>query len=399
LNGAAGIVPKREGRLNPPTRKSEPNSHGSVQIVDSAAITALGEDLQMSWRKILAGVTGIRALTRFPTDGYSSNIAACVKGLKPVGGRSMILPLLDRLFKDLGPIPPDAFPVTATTKAGIDNLELLQRGYSAEPRDISLSSIMDIVAEFFGLTERGINISAACTSSAIAVARGAALIALGRTEAVFVCCVDLVTEFIFSGFSALKALSPAPCRPFDVDRRGLSLGEGAGALLLMSRERALRDRRSPLGTIHGWGAANDGIHITAPARGGHGLVQAVSQALNLRGIKPEQIAAISAHGTGTIYNDHMELAAFRRIFGERKVPIYSVKGAIGHSLGAAGGIEVALGLKTLSENVVPPTVGLVNPMDEARGLVSPEPVSVDGDYLLTTNSGFGGVNAAVILGR
>jgi len=399
LNHTAGIVPKRDGRLNPPAQNPVSNNGGSVQIVDAAVITALGEDLQTSWREISAGATGIRPLTRFPTDAYGSHIAAYIEGLEPVGGRSRTQPLLDRLFKDLGPIPHDTFPITATTKAGIDNLERLQRGNLAVPGDISLYSIMGMVAERFGLPERGINISAACASSTIAIARGAALITLRRAEAVLVCCADLVTEFIFSGFSALKALSPVPCRPFDVDRQGLSLGEGAAALLLMSRERALRDGRIPLGRIHGWGAANDGVHITAPARSGHGLVQAVSQALNMGDIKPEQISAISAHGTGTIYNDHMELTAFRRIFGERRVPIYSVKGAIGHSLGAAGGIEVALGLKTLSEKVAPPTVGLVNTMDGARGRVSPEPASVHGHYLLTTNSGFGGINAALILGR
>jgi 3-oxoacyl-[acyl-carrier-protein] synthase II len=399
LKQTSGIMSMRDGQSNPATRNRASNSPGPVQVVDAAIITALGEDLQTSWRKISTGATGIRPLTRFPTDAFSSHIAAYIEGLKPARGSSMTHPLLDRLFKELGPIPPDAFPITATTKAGIDNLERLQRGNRAEPRDISLYSIMDMVVERFGLQERGINISAACASSTIALARGAALIALGRAEAVLVCCADLVTEFIFSGFSALKALSPVPCKPFDVERQGLSLGEGAAALLLMSRERALRDRRSPLGMIHGWGAANDGVHITAPARSGRGLVQAVSHALHMGEIKAEQISAISAHGTGTIYNDHMELTAFRRIFGERKVPIYSVKGAIGHSLGAAGGIEVTFGLKTLSEKTAPPTVGLVNPMDGARGLVSPEPASIGGDYLLTTNSGFGGINAALILGR
>ncbi|MBW1803638.1 MAG: beta-ketoacyl-[acyl-carrier-protein] synthase family protein, partial [Deltaproteobacteria bacterium] len=108
---------------------------------------------------------------------------------------------------------------------------------------------------------------------------------------------------------------------------------------------------------------------------------------------------ISAHGTGTVYNDLMELTAFRHLFGRRRLPVYSVKGAIGHTMGAAGGIEVALGLKTLLEQVVPPTVGLSNPEDDAAGLVSPFAREMTGDYLLTTNSGFGGTNAAIILKR
>jgi 3-oxoacyl-[acyl-carrier-protein] synthase II len=129
------------------------------------------------------------------------------------------------------------------------------------------------------------------------------------------------------------------------------------------------------------------------------LIQAIHQAFKKAGLQAEEIAAISAHGTGTVHNDLMELIAFREVFGRREVPIHSVKGAIGHTMGAAGGIEVALGLKTLAAKVVPPTVGYCNPEKGAEGVVSPEPEDMVGDYLLTTNSGFGGVNAAIILGR
>ncbi len=306
--------------------------------------------------------------------------------------------LVNRLLLDLGPVPTDAFLITATTKAGIDNLELLCRGYPAHAQDILLSSIPDMISEKLGMRAGGINISASCASSTVALARGAGLIAQGSTEAVLVCCVDLVTEFIFSGFSALKALSPIPCQPFDRNRQGLSLGEGAAALLLMSEERAKRENRRALGTIYGWGMANDASHITAPAKSGRGLVQAISQALRMAQKQPEEFTAINAHGTGTIYNDLMELTAFRHIFGQRKIPIYSVKGAVGHCLGAAGGIEVALGLEALSAQLVPPTAGLVTPMEEAIGQVSPEPVPRSGDTLLSTNSGFGGINAALVLG-
>ena len=371
--------------------------HNPIRITDAAMITALGDNLQETWRQILRGVTAVRPVSRFPVDNYSSRLAACIEDLKPSGGRSMTHALVDRLFGDMGPVPPDAFLITATTKAGIDNLELLCRGYPAHAQDILLSSIPDMISEKLGMRTGGINISASCASSTVALARGAGMIAQRKTEAVLVCCVDLVTEFIFSGFSALKALSPIPCQPFDRDRQGLSVGEGAAALLLMSEERAKREDRPPLGTIQGWGMANDASHITAPAKSGRGLVQAISQALRMAQKQPEEITAINAHGTGTIYNDLMELTAFRQIFGERKIPIYSVKGAVGHCLGAAGGIEAALGLKTLSAQLIPPTAGLVTPMEEAIGRVSSEPVTISGDTLLTTNSGFGGINAALVL--
>jgi 3-oxoacyl-[acyl-carrier-protein] synthase II len=167
----------------------------------------------------------------------------------------------------------------------------------------------------------------------------------------------------------------------------------------MNADRARRENRNRLGTVLGWGITNDATHITAPAKSGRGLVQAVDQALKTAKRKPEEITAISAHGTGTVYNDLMELNAFRQVFGERKMPLYSIKGAIGHTLGAAGAIEVTLGLKALLSQVIPPTVGFANPENGAEGQVSPESQPVSGDYLLTTNSGFGGVNAALILGK
>ena len=231
------------------------------------------------WRGLLAGNTAIRPVDRFPVKNYSAGIAGCIEGLNPSGSRSMLHSLCDRLFRNWGPVPADTLLITATTKAGIDNLEKVSTGKSADIQDILPSSLPAIVSEKLGLDSRGFNVSAACASSTIAVAQAAALISGGSADVVLVCCLDMVTEFIFSGFSALRALSPLPCRPFDRDRNGLSLGEGAAALLLMSRKRAKQENRIPMGTIHGWGIANDATHITAPARDGCGLIQAISQAL------------------------------------------------------------------------------------------------------------------------
>ena len=372
-----------------------------IVVTDAAAVTALGNSQEELWQRLMAGETAIRPIRRFPVDQehYKAKIAAHIDDLKPANNRTMLLGLLDRLLLEMGPVPPDAALITATIKSGADNLESFCRGRQADFQDVMLSSIADIAGDRLGLRSNGICISASCASSTIAVAHAAGLIKSGRARTVLVCCGDLITEYAFSGFSALKALSPFPCRPFDRDRNGLSLGEGAAALLLMDAERARREDYHRLGTILGWGIANDATHITAPAKSGRGLVQAVVQALQTAGRKAEEITAVSAHGTGTVYNDLMELNAFRRLFGERKVPMYSIKGAIGHTLGAAGGIEVIQGLKALAAGMIPPTVGYSNPEKGAEGQVSPEPQTVSGDYLLTTNSGFGGVNAALVLGR
>jgi 3-oxoacyl-[acyl-carrier-protein] synthase II len=368
-------------------------------ITNASTVTAMSDSLDGLWRGLLAGNTAIHPVMRFPVKNYGAEIAGCIEWLHPSGSRSMLHSLCDRLFRNWGPVPPDVILITATAKAGIDNLEKVGTGKSADIQDILPSSFPAIVSGKLGLDSQGFNVSAACASSTIAVAQAAALISSGSADVVMVCCLDLVTEFIFSGFSALRALSPLPCRPFDRDRNGLSLGEGAAALLLMSRERASQERRIPMGTIRGWGIANDATHVTAPARDGCGLVQAISRALLVSGIPADEISAVCAHGTGTIYNDLMELAAFRQIFKNRTVPVFSIKGAIGHTLGAAGGIEVAVGMKSLSCQMTPPTIGVITPMEEANDWVSAGPISFSGDYLLTTNSGFGGINAALVLGK
>ena len=368
-------------------------------ITNASTVTAMSDSLDGLWQGLLAGNTAIRPVMRFPVKNYSAGIAGCIEWLHPSGSRSMLHSLCDRLFNNWGTFPADTLLITATTKAGIDNLEKAGTGNSADIQDILPSSFPAVVSGKLGLDSRGFNVSAACASSTIAVAQAAALISSGSADVVLVCCLDLTTEFIFSGFSALRALSPLPCRPFDRDRNGLSLGEGAAALLMMSRERAKQERRISLGTILGWGIANDATHITAPARDGCGLVQAISRALLVSGIPADEISAVCAHGTGTIYNDLMEIAAFKQIFKNRKVPVFSTKGAIGHTLGAAGGIEVAVGVKALACRTAPPTIGLRAPMDEAAGWVGSGPVSFSGDYLLTTNSGFGGINAALVLGK
>jgi 3-oxoacyl-[acyl-carrier-protein] synthase II len=370
-----------------------------VWIVDANIVTALGKDLGDTWEGVVNGVSAIREISRFPVEGYQARVAACIDGLDTSGDRSMITAIVGSLFANIQPVPPDASLITATTKMGIDTLEKLQNKRPAYAPDVLLSSLPQLVSEKLGLNTRGINISASCASSTIAIARAAGLITSGRVQAVLVCCADIVTEFTFSGFSALKVVSPFPCRPFDRGRTGLSLGDGAAALLLMSESRARREDRPCVAAVCGWGASNDAFHITSPIPDGSGLVSAIGQALSRAALSESSIAAVSAHGTGTLYNDLMELTAFRRVFGGRRIPIYSAKGNIGHTTGAAGGIEVALAAKALAERTLPPTAGFQDPEQGAEGCVSASAVPLTGDRCLTTNSGFGGINAAIILER
>ncbi len=370
-------------------------------ITDTAVVSALGDHIDEIWEQLLKAKTAIRPVERFNVDGYRSKVAACIRDLMPTGDRSMLHGLVSRLACAIGPVPSDAALVTATAKAGIDMLEQRKYGRACDAGDILPSSLAHIASQTFGIRDQGITISAACASSVIAVSQACALIHSGRAEVVLVCCADLVTRFVFSGFSALEALSSQPCMPFDKNRSGLSLGEGAAALVLMGRERAQREGLTPLGRVCGWGSASDAYHVTAPDPEGSGLIRAITLALKQAGLKGRDLCAVCAHGTGTIANDAMELKAFAHCFsdpGDSGPRVYSVKGAMGHTLGAAGGIEVALGLKTLEQQMAPPTVGFSQPAQGAER-VSAQAVPIQGDYLLTSNSGFGGINAAIVLKR
>jgi 3-oxoacyl-[acyl-carrier-protein] synthase II len=365
-----------------------------VFITDAAVVTSLGATLSDTWQKLMAGGSGIGKIDRFDTRNYLSDSAAWIPDLVPGTNGSMLATLVTRLVSQLGPLDRDTLLFTATTKSCIDLIDS-----PGQENDLLCSSMARYISQRLNLADRGINISAACASSTIAIAKAAQAIALGRAQSALVCSMDLVTEFVFSGFSALRAMSPEPAKPFDRDRRGLTLGEGAGALVLTSETRANEKGLPPLAEISGWGISGDASHITAPDREGAGLVRAITKALECPRNLNQTIGAINAHGTGTVYNDAMELTAFKHVFGDRVPPINSLKGALGHTLGAGGGIETALGIKMLDHQVLPPTVGLSLPEPGAEGLVSNQPMDFKGDFLLTTNSGFGGINAALVLKR
>jgi 3-oxoacyl-[acyl-carrier-protein] synthase II len=369
----------------------------TVHITEARVITSLGDSLEGTWNAAMKGKRGMGPIGRFSAEAYEGQIAALINDLTWIDKRSIINELLDRLLSGIQTLPPDTALITATTKLGIDNLERQRRGEHVHIGDILSSSMPQMVSQKLGIKKRGFNISASCASSTIAIAEASAMIATGMSETVLICCADVITEFIFSGFSALKIVSPSACRPFDRDRKGITLGDGAAMLLLMSGERAKREGRRALAVVRGWGVANDAFHITSPVEDGSGLVAAISKALRRAGLAADDVQAISAHGTGTTYNDLMELKAFNQVFRGRKLPAYSIKGSIGHTLGAAGGIEVALATRALEEQTIPPTVGFENPEEGAEGLISSKPALFKGDYIMTSNSGFGGINAVVIL--
>jgi 3-oxoacyl-[acyl-carrier-protein] synthase II len=369
----------------------------TVAVVAHDMITAFGRGVPAAWDGLLAGRPAFSTVGHFSCEQLGCRLAA----LAPVAatGPSRLWAMLEPLVLDLAPaVPAGTQVLLATTTGEIDRLERhLEHGEGG--RDDSRPELL--LERIRARLERpgpGRVVSAACASSTIALALAAEDVERVRCEAALVVACDAVTEFVYSGFAALFALDPEGAKPFDRHRRGLTLGEAAAVTLVMDGGRARRSGRDVLGSVSGWGMSCDANHMTGPAIDGSGLARAVRSALTRAQQPHAGIGSISAHGTGTSFNDAMELRAFRSVLGEALPPVYSVKGALGHTLGAAGLVEVILGLESLRRGQVPPSVNLREPDQDALGVVSAElrPQATD-TAVLSTNSGFGGINAAVVL--
>jgi 3-oxoacyl-(acyl-carrier-protein) synthase len=238
-------------------------------------------------------------------------------------------------------------------------------------------------------------VSGACATGLLAMIHAVRLVQRGGTEAVVAVGVDVLSDFVLSGFSSVGALAPEPCRPYDEKRNGLSLGEGAGAVVLVPRGTY---PQKELALISGWGVANDARHITAPSPTANGLIQALRQTMAMACLEVDEVHYLNAHGTGTIYNDAMEAKAIHQVFGESPPPVSSMKGYFGHTLGAAGIIEAALTVVALRCKTVPASLGLEHP--GADILIQPVATHLHRTPLthaLTIKSGFGGINVALSL--
>ena len=194
-------------------------------------------------------------------------------------------------------------------------------------------------------------VSVACVSGLIAIQQGAKMIQRGEADAVLVVGVDHLSAFVVAGFTALKAIDPNGCRPFDRDRCGLSPGEAGAAIVLVRADLAPQSAIK----IRGWGGSNDANHLTGPSRDGSGLAQAIRRALDSAELPPREIDYVNAHGTGTPYNDAMESLALRTVFGEACPPFSGAKGMFGHTLGAAGVVETILCVLAMQEKLLPGT--------------------------------------------
>ena len=375
----------------------------NVYLLHGDAETALGSMGGTLFDALAAGASKSGPVDRYDPGLLSFRTAACVErlGAERQEGENLTQALMRRILPGFAGFPAVDAIIWAGAKGNAEYVEALAIAPESAPAFPYLPRHYSLwLRENLGHAGQGselLEVGAACASSTVAIALGADLIASGRSGSVLVAAADLVTRFTLTGFNSLLALTGSACRPFDVERNGLLLGDGAVCLLLAGDMYVKTSGLAPLARLSGWGAANDAVHISAPARDGRGLIASITTAMDKAKALPGSIGAFCTHGTGTVYNDAMELFATDALFGDRLFPLFSIKGALGHTLGAAGGIEALVCARALAKAVVPPTAGLRRPEERAKGRVSCERQTLNGHKILTSNSGFGGINAALVL--
>ena len=386
-------------------RKPPAISPPAVAIAGCGAISAAGCGVGALRSALRANGSGLRPCARFDSPRFQSAVVGAAPGMD-AGSDDPAWQLADRALREareeareiLGAIPAGRIGLAlATTKANIEALErLAEHRPCSEParRHLQGDQLACDLAAAHGVRGPVQCVSVACVSGLLAIAQGAKAIQRGAADAVLVVGVDHLSAFVVAGFSALKAVDPNGCRPYDRDRRGLTPGEAGAALVLVRADRMPR----PGITIGGWGGSNDANHLTGPSRDGSGLARAMRLALAAARLPPGEIDYVNAHGTGTPYNDAMESAALRAVFGEGCPPFSGAKGMLGHTLGAAGVVETILCVLAMRERLLPGTPRLNVPDESVPASCLQQPRTVPRlRHILKLNTGFGGINGALIL--
>ena len=382
-----------------------------IAVAAAGVVTPIGQDLETFWSGLLTGSDGISQIERFPVGDLRVGRGGEIKKLtRAVDWRRvpdcratrLLVSAADDLCAQAGERPLDVEPerlavVVGTALGGVEEGE---RAIDGSPRRLH-GALYDApahrLARWLGARGPAVTVATACASGATALAVGADMLQRGEADAVVAGGYDILCRFVVHGFNSIRALTRERVRPFDRRRSGILLGEAAG-LLLLRRERDAGPRR--LGTLLGYGGASDASHIAAPDPEGRGIERAIRTALMEAGVAPSGIDFVSAHGTATPLNDPIEAAALRRVLGPRAsaVPVNSMKGAFGHTMGAAAALEAILCLLAGRHGQVPATLGL-DEQDPACDLdcVQGGPRALRPRVSLSTSLGFGGCNAAVVL--
>jgi len=293
--------------------------------------------------------------------------------------------------------------VFATTVGGMDYNEQYYRSLLKEARYKDYISVFDSadcaekVASHFGISTDITTISTACSSSANAILFGSRLIKSKRLDRVLVGGTDALTRFTLNGFFALEILSPTGCRPFDRERNGLTIGEGAAFLILESDSTA--DPQRIICEVKGYANVSEAYHATASSADGFGAAKAMIEALENAGLEPSDMNYVNAHGTGTEINDLSEGKAIEKVFGNRIPPVSSTKAFTGHTLGAAGAVEAVFSSLAISQGIVFPTLNFSNRMPELS--FDPQQIAESKiiKHVMSNSFGFGGSNTTLIFSK
>jgi 3-oxoacyl-[acyl-carrier-protein] synthase II len=395
-----------------------------VVITGIGMVTALGTTREATWERMLAGECGIRPTELFDTEGYRSRLSAHVRtadlhdGLTPLERRrwsrsdQMGVAAATEALADAGLLdgPLDSQRVGVLLGAGTADLFRNETFYStwltsgigrARKSDVwnhFSSTPADAIARTFGFEGPRSCVVAACSSSTIAIGQGADAVRRGRADAVLVGGTDALSRLTFSGFNALRLMDPNPCRPFDRNRAGMSIGEGAAILVLESLDRARRRGAEIYGELAGYSFVCEAFHPTAPEPDGRPVAAVITAALRHSQVDPQEVDHINAHGTATPQNDAAEAKGFHRVFGARtgEVPVTSIKSMLGHCLGAAGAIEAAALAMSVRRGVIPPTINHETP-DCDITVVANQPREQRLRCGVSTSLGFGGNDAALVI--
>lgn len=390
-----------------------------VVITGIGIITAHGIGKEINWKKIKAGISSIGEITSFDASKYRGKyggeakefVSAKIKNLKKTRldrASHLLISSTHEAISDANAV--DVIKNTrvllsiGTTLGGMLSGEKFHKEFIKKGR-VKLSLVSDYLAHCqavnlfkeFELKGDFLVFSNACASGTNAIGHAFNRIRSGEYEVAICGGYDTMSEFTFAGFNSLMAVTPTLCRPFDKNRDGLVLGEGAGIVILEELGHVIKRNARIIGEIAGYGESSDAYHMTAPEPSGRIAAQAIKKALSDAGY-PE-INYINAHGTGTKYNDMMESKAIKMVFGDKAkgIPVSSIKPMIGHLLGGAGAVEVIISLLSITNKTLPPNINYEISDPDCDLNIIKKATNYDAKAVLSNSFGFGGSNASVIL--
>jgi 3-oxoacyl-[acyl-carrier-protein] synthase II len=386
-----------------------------VVVTGLGAVSPFGHGVKAYWAGLAAGACAIRPLTLIDAGGFRCRIAAEVPDLGH--GRSrrsradrLALAAASEALADAGLAPAareDAALVVGAVGGGMLEAEEWywvrahgerRAGWKTALRAILPASHAEALGHRLALGGPRHTVVTACSSGAVALAEAAELIADGVVDVALAGGVDALTRLCFMGFNALKLLDPEPCRPFDRERRGMSIGEGAAFVVLEAAAHA-RGARA-YAEVAGHGMTTDAYHVTAPEPQGEAMARAIRVALAAGGVAPSEVGYANAHGTGTPQNDRIETRALAQVFGEGGLLVSSTKSMIGHTMAAAGSLEAIATIMALVHETLPPTASLTT-VDPEVGFDCVPRVAreVRVEHAISNSFGFGGQNVTLLFRR